>query len=43
MVRVVLGLSGPPPSDAADALAVALTHLQRVRLPAPVVRPARRA
>lgn len=31
MVRVVLRLDGPPPADAADALALALTHLQRVR------------
>jgi crossover junction endodeoxyribonuclease RuvC len=29
MVRVVLGLAAPPEADAADALAVALTHLQR--------------
>ncbi len=29
MIRVVLGLSSPPPSDAADALALAVTHLQR--------------
>jgi crossover junction endodeoxyribonuclease RuvC len=33
MVRVVLGLAAPPPADAADALAVAVTHLQRLRLP----------
>jgi crossover junction endodeoxyribonuclease RuvC len=28
MIRVVLGLSAAPPSDAADALALAVTHLQ---------------
>lgn len=28
MVRAVLGLASPPPSDAADALAVAITHLR---------------
>jgi crossover junction endodeoxyribonuclease RuvC len=28
MVRVMLGLSSVPPADAADALAVAVTHLQ---------------
>ncbi|MGH7298471.1 MAG: crossover junction endodeoxyribonuclease RuvC, partial [Polyangiaceae bacterium] len=28
MIRVVLGLAAAPPSDAADALAVAVTHLQ---------------
>jgi crossover junction endodeoxyribonuclease RuvC len=35
MMRVVLGLPAPPPSDAADALALAVTHLQRLRLPIP--------
>jgi crossover junction endodeoxyribonuclease RuvC len=35
MVRVVLGLAAAPPADAADALAVAITHLQRMRLPSP--------
>jgi crossover junction endodeoxyribonuclease RuvC len=29
MVRVMLGLAEVPPADAADALAVAVTHLQR--------------
>ncbi len=29
MIRVVLGLAAVPPADAADALAVAVTHLQR--------------
>jgi crossover junction endodeoxyribonuclease RuvC len=29
MIRVILGLSTAPPSDAADALALAVTHLQR--------------
>ena len=33
MVRIVLGLASAPPTDAADALAVALTHLQRLVLP----------
>jgi crossover junction endodeoxyribonuclease RuvC len=28
MIRVILGLSGAPPSDAADALALAVAHLQ---------------
>jgi crossover junction endodeoxyribonuclease RuvC len=28
MVRAVLGLESPPPSDAADALALAITHLR---------------
>ncbi len=32
MVRVLLGLPVAPPSDAADALAVAITHLQRSRV-----------
>jgi len=31
MVKVILGLPQPPPADAADALAVALTHVQTVR------------
>jgi crossover junction endodeoxyribonuclease RuvC len=30
MIRVVLGLATAPPADAADALAVAVTHLMRV-------------
>ena len=33
MVRVVLGLKTPPADDAADALALAIAHLQHVRLP----------
>ncbi len=28
MIRVILGLAAAPPTDAADALAVAVTHLQ---------------
>ena len=32
MVRVVLGLSAPPTADAADALALAVTHLQHITL-----------
>jgi Holliday junction resolvasome RuvABC endonuclease subunit len=47
---VFLGMAAVVEADAADALAVALTHVQRVRLPAPLVaaspaaspRPARR-
>ncbi|MCW5831380.1 MAG: crossover junction endodeoxyribonuclease RuvC [Labilithrix sp.] len=34
MIRVVLGLGEVPRSDAADALAIAVTHLQGSRLPA---------
>lgn len=30
MVRVILGLSAPPTADAADALALAVTHLQHM-------------
>lgn len=33
MVRVMLGLAATPPSDAADALAIAVTHLQGRALP----------
>jgi crossover junction endodeoxyribonuclease RuvC len=33
MVRVVLGLAEAPKADAADALALAIAHLQHVRLP----------
>jgi crossover junction endodeoxyribonuclease RuvC len=33
MVRVVLGLKTPPEGDAADALALAIAHLQHVRIP----------
>jgi crossover junction endodeoxyribonuclease RuvC len=33
MIRVMLGLAAPPPSDAADALAIAVTHLQGRVLP----------
>jgi len=32
MVRAILGLRATPPPDAADALAIALCHLQRRRL-----------
>ncbi|MDF2697593.1 MAG: Crossover junction endodeoxyribonuclease RuvC, partial [Labilithrix sp.] len=35
MIRVVLGLTELPRPDAADALAIAVTHLQGSRLPAP--------
>jgi len=34
MIRVVLGLSELPRTDASDALAIAVTHLQGQRLPA---------
>lgn len=34
MIRIVLGLPAAPRSDAADALAIAVTHLQGTRLPA---------
>jgi crossover junction endodeoxyribonuclease RuvC len=33
MVRALLALDAPPPSDAADALAVAITHLRIGSLP----------
>jgi crossover junction endodeoxyribonuclease RuvC len=33
MIRVVLGLTTVPRSDAADALAIAVTHLQGSRIP----------
>ncbi len=33
MVRVVLGLKTAPEGDAADALALAIAHLQHIRLP----------
>lgn len=33
MIRVILGLGKAPPSDAADALAIAVTHLQGRALP----------
>ncbi len=38
MIRVVLGLEHPPPSDAADALALAVTYLQRSRFAQPPAR-----
>lgn len=41
MIRVVLGLSEIPRADAADALAIAVTHLQGSRLPSPLA-PAKR-
>jgi crossover junction endodeoxyribonuclease RuvC len=40
MIRIVLGLTELPRPDAADALAIAVTHLQGTRLPPP---PPRRA
>lgn len=39
MVRALLGLAAPPPSDAADALALAITHLRLGTLPAAVAPP----
>jgi len=38
MVKVVLGLSAPPTADAADALALAVTHLQHMPLVVPGIR-----
>jgi crossover junction endodeoxyribonuclease RuvC len=38
MVKVVLGLAAPPRADAADALALAVTHLQHVPLVAAGIR-----
>ncbi len=37
MIRVILGLAALPKSDAADALAIAVTHLQGRRLQGPTV------
>ena len=37
MVRVILGMADTPTADAAAALAVALTHVQRIRLPPQLV------
>jgi crossover junction endodeoxyribonuclease RuvC len=42
MVRVVLGMPEAPRADAADALAVAVTCLQHMRLPAPGMKAAPR-
>jgi crossover junction endodeoxyribonuclease RuvC len=42
MVRVILGLAAPPAADAADALAVAVTHLIRAPWAAPAKRAASR-
>lgn len=39
MVRVILALAEPPPSDAADALALAVTHLQNAATWRPPVPP----
>jgi crossover junction endodeoxyribonuclease RuvC len=38
MVKVILGLSAPPAADAADALALAVTHLQHMPLVAAGIR-----
>ena len=38
LVRAMLSLDAPPPSDAADALALALTHLRQAPLAAAVLR-----
>jgi crossover junction endodeoxyribonuclease RuvC len=43
MVRVVLALPAAPPSDAADALAVAIVHLQRAPMLAAAAASVRRA
>jgi len=43
MVQVVLGMTSLPPADAADALALAVTHLQRVILPIPATIPGTKA
>jgi len=42
MVRVVLGLAEAPKTDAADALALAITHLHRAPLPIPGMKGVRR-
>ena len=41
MIRIVLGLPAVPRSDAADALAIAVTHLQGSRVGAPPAPPRR--
>jgi crossover junction endodeoxyribonuclease RuvC len=33
MIRALLGLTETPPSDAADALAIGLTHLRTIASP----------
>jgi len=38
MIKVLLGLPAPPPADAADALALAVTHLQHIPLAATGIR-----
>jgi len=38
MIRVILGLPAPPKADAADALALAVTHLQHIPLAAAGIR-----
>jgi crossover junction endodeoxyribonuclease RuvC len=42
MIRVILSLHELPPSDAADALALAVTHLQNTIIAPPLGRPPRR-
>jgi crossover junction endodeoxyribonuclease RuvC len=37
MVRALLGLTETPPSDAADAIAIGLTHLRSISSPVPKV------
>lgn len=37
MIRALLGLSETPPSDAADAIAIGLTHLRTVTSPVAVI------
>ncbi|HEV8547860.1 MAG TPA: crossover junction endodeoxyribonuclease RuvC [Polyangiaceae bacterium] len=43
LVRAMLALDAPPPSDAADALALALTHLRQAPLAQAVLQATRRA
>ena len=38
MVRALLGLTETPPSDAADAIAIGLTHLRGINIPVPIKR-----
>ena len=42
MIRALLGLTETPPSDAADAIAIGLTHLRTVASPLPRITATRR-
>jgi crossover junction endodeoxyribonuclease RuvC len=42
MVRALLGLTETPPSDAADAIAIGLTHLRTISSPVPKITATRR-